>query len=444
MRRSLFLVLGCIVASAAPLSGQFRTELLARVDAVVGDSVITNLDLEDAILAWQATTQQSPPTDSVELLRLKHELLEARIDQLLLLQAAASDTTLRVPEEAITNAVNARISQIEREYGGRAALERALESSNLTLETYRERLMLQQRRDALIQNYVRRIRQERKPPTVTEEDIRAFFEANREQIGMRPPTIAFRQVVLPVEPSDSALARTRALADSLIELARGGEDFAALARRYSEDPGSRDLGGDLGFSRPGGNYYLPFERAMFSPTARPGDVIGPVRTPVGLHIIKLERIRGAERQVRHILLRPEINEADIERAVAKGDSLAEAMRAGADVDSIAALHADPDELVRVGPWRQDSLPALYAEALSDVSEGEVVGPIRLTDGPAPQVVVLRVTDLEPARPASVDDYRATIQERLADNKLMEELIDELRASTYIEIRLPDPGGGNTG
>lgn len=445
MRRLVPCILGFLALLTAPASGQFRSELLGRVDAVVGDSIVTNLDLQDAILAWQAQTQQQPPSDSVDLLRLKHELLQSRIDQLLMLQAAERDTTLRVSEEAITNAVDTRIAQLEREYGSRARLEEALATSNLTMQSYRERLTVQQRRDALIQNYVRKIRQLRKPPTITEEEIRSFFETNRDQIGMRPPTITFRQVVLSVEPSDSALARTRALADSIVQLARDGEDFAQLARRFSEDPGSRDMGGDLGFSRPGGTYYLEFERAMFSPLMRPGDVIGPVRTPVGLHVIKLERIRGAERQARHILLRPEIGQADIDRTLASGDSIAEAMRAGADIDSIAQRRADPDELVRVGPWRQDSLPEHYAQHLTNVEEGQVVGPFAVTDGPAPQVTVLRVAEVEPARPASVDDYRTTIQDRLAENKLMEELLDELRAVTYIEVRLPpDPGGGTSG
>lgn len=446
MRRLTPILLGLIALVHAPADAQLRSELLGRVDAVVGDSIVTNLDLQDALLVWRSTTQQEPPTDSLELLTLKHQLLDSRIDQLLLLQAAAQDTTLRVSAETITASVEARIGQLRQQMGGQAALERALAESNLTLQAYRERLITQQRREALIQNYLRKIRQLRKPPTVTEEEIRAFFEANRDQIGMRPPTITFRQVVLPVHPSDSAMARTRTLADSLIQLARSGEaEFEQLARRYSEDPGSRDLGGDLGFNRPDGTWYLEFEAAVFSQLARPGMVIGPVRTPVGLHVIKIERIRGAERQVRHILLRPEIGPADVERARTFGDSIAEAIRAGADLDSIARLHADPDELVRVGPFRQDSLPTPYGQYLNNVEEGQVVGPFELTDGPAPQVVVLRVSELDAARPATVDDYRANIQEQLAQAKLMEELLAELRAATYIDVRLPpDPSGGGGG
>jgi hypothetical protein len=57
------------------------------------------------------------------------------------------------------------------------------------------------------------------------------------------------------------------------------------------------------------------------------------------------------------------------------------------------------------------------------------------------MVVARIIETEAARPATVDDYRTQIIERLAESKLMEELLQELRQATYIEVRLPDPGGG---
>jgi peptidyl-prolyl cis-trans isomerase SurA len=271
---------------------------------------------------------------------------------------------------------------------------------------------------------------------VTEEEIRAYFDANRERIGQRPPSITFRQVVLPIEPSDSAREATRLKADSILQLARSGEDFAQLARRFSEDPGSRDLGGDLGYNR-FETWYAEFSSAVFSPQVRPGEIFGPVRTPVGFHVIKLERVRGPERQVRHILLRPTITADDRARARQRGDSIAAAIREGTSVDSLAARYSDPEELVRIGPWRQDSLPTPYDQHLATAREGDVIGPFEIdAEGPQPQLAIVRVTSTEPARPATVDDYRVQIQQQIAQTKLMEELIQELRRATYIDIRMP--------
>lgn len=434
MQRTIFALLA--LALAGPVAAQERTEFLGRVVAVIGDSIVTNIDLQEALLAWQATTGQPLPQDAAALTEIQREVLNDRIDQLLLLQAAQRDTSLRVPDAQVRLTVDENIRRLEQQFGGPAGFERALAESNLTRQSYRERMMAQQRRELLIARYVQLLRQQRKPPTVTEEEIRAYFEANRDRIGQRPPTITFRQVVIPIEASDSAIERTRLKADSILQLARAGEDFAQLARRFSEDPGSRDLGGDLGYNR-FETWYTEFSAAAFSPLLRPGEIVGPVRTPVGFHIIKLERVRGPERQVRHILLRPEITAADRSRARQRGDSIATAVRSGAIVDSLAARYSDPEELVRVGPWRQDSLPTPYNQHLTTAREGDVIGPFEVDpDGPEPQLAVVRVTATEPARPASVDDYRVQIQQQIAQGKLMQEILDELRRATYIDVRLP--------
>jgi peptidyl-prolyl cis-trans isomerase SurA len=418
-----------------------RTERISWVVAVVGDSILTNIDLEQALLAWQASSQQPLPADPAARLRLEDELVENMIDQLLLLQAAVRDTTLRVPDQEIVQAVDGRINELRRQFGGDAALERELATARLTLQGYREQLISQQRRDAMIQRYLAKLRRERKPPPVREEEIRAFFEQNRERIGIRPPMITFRQVVIPVEPSPESLERARIRADSILELARGREDFAQLARRFSEDPGSRDMGGDLGFNRIG-RFFTEFEAAIFSPYVRPGDVIGPVRTPVGLHIIKLERVRGSERQVRHILIRPEMTPADRDRARTRALEVVEKVRAGADMDSLNRAVGDPDELTRVGPWRADSLVAPYNQHLPGRTAGEVVGPIELdADSPTPKFAVVRIVEVEASRPATVDDYRTQIQQTLAQSKLMEEIISDLRRTTLIELRLNAGRGG---
>lgn len=76
----------------------------------------------------------------------------------------------------------------------------------------------------------------------------------------------------------------RALSEQILQRARSGEDFAALAGTYSEDESNRDKGGDLGFFKRG-MMVKPFEDAAFG--GNPGDIIGPVETTFGLHIIKI-------------------------------------------------------------------------------------------------------------------------------------------------------------
>jgi len=81
----------------------------------------------------------------------------------------------------------------------------------------------------------------------------------------------------------------RARAEEVLAKLRNGADFAALAKEISDDPGSRQKGGDLGFVGRG-RMVKPFEDAVFG-LAKPGDLAGPVETEFGFHIVRLEEIR---------------------------------------------------------------------------------------------------------------------------------------------------------
>jgi peptidyl-prolyl cis-trans isomerase SurA len=440
---ALFLTASPLTAQtpATPTPQPGEAELIGYIVAVVGDSIITNFDMQEALVAWQSQSGRELPTDPTERDAVAKQLLDSRIEQLLLLQAAVRDTTVRVTDDQVTARVDQRLETLRQQMGGQQGLERALAESRLTEESYRQMLLGIERRDLLIRAYMQKLLGTRKPPSVTEEEIRAFFEESRGQIGQLPSSITLNQVVIPVAPSDSALERTRALADSLLLRAREGEDFAALARQYSADPGSRELGGDLGWIRPG-ETVAAFERAAYS-LLRPGDISPPVRTQYGWHVIKLERVRGPERQASHILIQPEITEADIERTRQLADSVAGLIREGTDVDQLRQQYGDPEAPARFGPARRDSLPAGYAENLGDVQEGQVVGPFLLeeTGAPVPNWVIGEVEDLGEAREATVDDYRTVIQRQLAEQKLVEEILQELRRRTHIEIRQPELAGG---
>ena len=89
----------------------------------------------------------------------------------------------------------------------------------------------------------------------------------------------------------------------MLELRRGA-DFATAAKRFSQDPGSKDQGGSLNWFRRG--VMVPeFERVAFA--LKPGVVSDPVESPFGFHIIQVERLQPAEVQARHILLVPTID-----------------------------------------------------------------------------------------------------------------------------------------
>jgi peptidyl-prolyl cis-trans isomerase SurA len=441
---------------AIPLAGAAQTdsiatpppsqggELLAWIVAVVGDSIITRGDLEEGFEIWKAGENQGREPSAEQRQQILNQVLESRINSLLLLQAAQRDTTIVVSSDEVDRNVEQQIAQIQQQqYGSAAALEAALRREGLSMQEYREAITNRVRREMYIGQYRQRVRQTRKPPPVTDEEIRELFEeaASVGQVPMMPPSITFEQVVVPIEPSAEALVTAKAKADSVLALVlENPDDFAALARRFSEDPGSKDQGGDLGWFRRGQGFVREFEQAAYR--LRQGEISPPIKTYVGYHIIRIERIRGSERQARHILIRPEVTDADIERARLRADTVLEKMRAGVRLDTLKRQYGDEDELSRVGPFPRDSLEGGYAQALAGASRGDIVGPFRI-DGPVVKWGVARVLEIQEARQGTVADYHDYLERTIAGEKLEEEILRELRRRTHVEIRNP-PGSTGSG
>ena len=128
--------------------------------------------------------------------------------------------------------------------------------------------------------------------SVNEEDIRAFYDANTDRFS-RPGSRKASHILLtvPADADEAAIEAAGKEAAQLTTRARAGEDFGALAREFSKDPGSAARGGDLGIIRPG-TMVPEFESAVFALAA--GQISDPVRTTYGWHVIKLTELKQSE------------------------------------------------------------------------------------------------------------------------------------------------------
>jgi len=274
------------------------------------------------------------------------------------------------------------------------------------------------------------------PLAPTEEEMRAYYEANRERFGTRPATVAFRQIVVRVDADSAALADARQLADSLAQAIRDGADFAQVARRYSGDPSTRENGGDLGWQRRG-NFVPAFEAVAFSPQLRPGEISDPVLTVFGFHIIEVERTQPAEIRLRHILIQPVVTQADRDRARQTAGEVAEALREGAPMDSLADLYHDyaGQEQTVIEDFPRDSLPPLYQQAFSGTAPGDILGPLQLDLGDGrPKYVVIRFDLARPEGAFTYEEVRDRSRAGLAEENAMARYLQTLREATYIDVR----------
>src|SRR5690606_8168511 len=127
----------------------------------------------------------------------------------------------------------------------------------------------------------------------SEEELRAQYASERARFAGDEQRLASHILVeVPADAdqatSEAAEAEARALAE---QASAEGADFAALAREHSDDFGSAEAGGDLGWVEPGA--MVPeFEQALFE--MEPGEVRGPVRTDFGWHVLLLREVQGGE------------------------------------------------------------------------------------------------------------------------------------------------------
>ncbi len=133
---------------------------------------------------------------------------------------------------------------------------------------------------------------------ISDDELLARYEHNRERFGAgERRLVSHILLTIPEEAGEEAKAAAdeavRQQAEEIAARARGGEDFAALAKEYSADPGSAEIGGDLGWIERG-VMVTPFEDALFALAA--GEISAPVKTGFGYHIIQLREIEGSRQK----------------------------------------------------------------------------------------------------------------------------------------------------
>jgi peptidyl-prolyl cis-trans isomerase SurA len=217
----------------------------------------------------------------------------------------------------------------------------------------------------------------------------------------------------------------------VLELRRGA-DFATAARRFSQDPGSKEQGGSLNWFRRG--VMVPeFERVAFS--LKPGVVSDPVESPFGYHIIQVERVQPAEVQARHILLVPEIDSAHVDSARALANAVHNAVVAGAPFDSLQRLYHDRSAERDADNVPVTKLPESYAKAIGESASGAILPVFTMPgSGGRDQFVVLQVTSRRPEGAIGYDDVRDRIRDKLGQELAIRRYIDRLRKATYVDIR----------
>ena len=229
--------------------------------------------------------------DYLQLLtRLRREAMDLMIEQELVAQAAEKKGVAADAEQ-----VDAAVQELRERFDKPEDFTSRLQEEGYTEDSYRKHVA----RMAAASNYLDEIRAG--AGNVSDEDLETYYRDNQGRLTL-PEQVRVRHILLTWKPmgttDDRAAIREQMV--PILEQARGGADFAELARQHSDDSATAAGGGDTGlFHR--GEMVPAFEDVAFA--LKPGEISDPVETPFGVHILKLE-----ERQEARLLPLDEIRE----------------------------------------------------------------------------------------------------------------------------------------
>ena len=228
----------------------------------------------------------------------------------------------------------------------------------------------------------------------------------------------------------------------------GESDFSTLAILYSEDTGSRVRGGEIGFMGRG-NLDPEYAAVAFNlnDTKKVSKI---VESQFGFHIIQLIEKRGDRINTRHILLRPKVSETDINKALARLDSIRTDIVENKFTfeEATSVISQDKDTKNNKGimineksgtiRFEMSDLPQEVAIAVSQLQPGEISKPFRMKDAKSSKeiVAIVKLTNRIDSHKANLsDDYQLikSLYETEAKAKMIEKWVDNKIKDTYIRI-----------
>jgi peptidyl-prolyl cis-trans isomerase D len=297
----------------------------------------------------------------------------------------------------------------------KAGLEATDAELNAYFEAHKNELKIPEKRK--VKYAVIDMQSAREKIQVSPEDIQKSYEDNQQQYST-PEQVRASHILLKTEGKDEAAVKKQA--EELLAKARGGADFAQLAKQYSEDDASKVKGGDLDYF--GKGQMVPeFDKAAFSMT--PGQISDLVKTQYGFHIIKLVDKKAATTKPLAEVRAQIEDQLKWDRAQAQAqrtaDDVASKLKKPADFDTVAKPRGltvgDSGLFSREEPITGIGMAPAVAERAFELKDGEVSDAIRTPQGFA----FITVTGHQDSYVPKLDEVKAKVRDEVLKKKAVD-------------------------
>jgi len=423
----------------AAVSVYGQDNVIDEVVWVVGDEAILKSDVESERLNAQ---YEGRKFDGDPYCIIPEQLA---VQKLFLHQAAID--SIEVSEQEVIGQVERRTNWLIEQVGG--SKEKLEEYYNKTSTQIREMLRENIRDGLTVQKMQQHIVGEIK---ITPAEVRRYFkDLPQDSIPFVPTQVEVQIVTLePKIPLEEVERVKKTLRDYTDGINSGKMSFATYARFYSEDPGTARRGGELGFM--GKGELVPEYANVAFNLQDPNKVSKIVETEFGFHIIQLIEKRGDRINTRHILLKPKVEEKDLEAALVRLDSIADDIRNQKFTFDDAATYISQDKDTKnnhglmanknTGTARfemQDlaQVSQEVAKMVENMNVGEISRAFTMINDKGKEVcAIVKLKSRINGHKATIsEDYqrlKAIVMENRSEDKL-EKWIKEKQKHTYVRI-----------
>lgn len=406
-----------------------QQQTLDKIVAVVDNEIILKSEL-DFRANYEAAQRNKTVVDSALLRNVLMQMIEEK-----LLYAQAELDSITVSDDQVKSQLDYQINYFIQQYGSQEKLEQVY---GMPVEKIKRVL-----RDDTRKNLMAQMLQQKKfgDVQVSRKEVEDFFESYKDSLGIVPDKYEIAHIFQNPKTGERARKKALDLANTLLDSLKKGADFAELAKKFSDDPGSAAQGGDLGFVKRG-VFYPEFEAAAFS--LAPNQLSGIVESPVGFHIIQMLERRGESIHTRHILIKLKSDdEADL-KAIEFLSDLRDSILSGKNTfEYYAKKYSDDKESAKfsgnLGTFEANQLDKSILDQIYKMKEGDISFPKRIElDKNTYGYHIVKLIKRIPQHRANLElDYNEI--KRLAEyykkQKLYRKWIDEIKEKIFWEIRL---------
>lgn len=424
-----------LFAFTSSVKAQPKRAVADKIIGIVGDRIILLSEIRNSLADIARQGGQIP--DNGECLLME----QAIISKVLMLQAEKD--SLPVTDEEVEADLDNRIRVYINQFGGQKELEEVAGKTIYQIkDDARESVKEQKLASAMQRKIVDNVR-------MTPNEVKAFFEKiPKDSLPFFESELEVGQII--VYPK-AARSIEEYIVDEMSNYKRQIESklttFDQLAKKVSEDPGSRDRGGQYQINRNEKSWDPVFMSTAFR--LKEGEISNPVKSKFGYHLIQMVERNGDDAVVRHILRIPPVTDDEIKQAVTKLDTVRAKIIAGTiGFNEAASRYSDDESAKYAGPFvlNRDGAPYVSIDQLdkdmvgviSKLNVGDISQPLPFADeqnGKKGVRIVFLKSRSQPHRMNLHDDYNKIAQIALEEkkSKVLDKWLKTKLATYYIMI-----------